>query len=63
MREVGCLATNDDVPKPQWFPITFFNDDQWDSETGASILCSFQLADKFKVSHLKIDLTNPQLAI
>ena len=53
------LSITDDIPYPQFFPIKNKMNDEWDPETGPSILCSFSIVDyskKYKVPTEEIDL-------
>jgi len=53
------LSRGDHIEEPQWFPIKLDNNDDWDEETGAAILCSFQmirLDTEFKVPFDEIQL-------
>jgi len=60
---VQNLSKDDTIPYPEWYPIKRCLDDEYDAETGAAVLCSFQIIDpekrKYAVPAEKITLNRP----
>lgn len=43
------FAEDDNIPRPQWFPVTPRLDDAWDPENGPQLLASFAKKDTSKI--------------